>query len=132
MTPDLVWKGPHIHISTVIFVIRMILMNVFNSPYSFVNMFIISFFALNSIILLDIIVNYLYLFFLRSCKTNTKCCDKNEKTRQWCRFDVTRSAARHIVVSKKIVFWSLYELYKYIDFTRFLYKIYLNRWRRKD
>ena len=36
MTPDLLWKGCHIHISSDIFVKSMIFMNVFNSPYFFV------------------------------------------------------------------------------------------------
>ena len=33
--------------------------------------------------IVEIIVNYLYLLFLRSRKTNTKCFDKNEKNPQW-------------------------------------------------
>ena len=33
--------------------------------------------------IVDIIVNHLYLLLLRSLKTNTKCCDKNEKNPQW-------------------------------------------------
>ena len=41
MTPDLLWKGRHIHIDSDIFVISMILMNIFNSPYFFVNFTVI-------------------------------------------------------------------------------------------
>ena len=86
MTPDLLWKGPHIHISSVIFVISMMLMNVFVCPYSFVNITVIPVHFYYFIFcfkfyypILNIIVNDLYLVFLRSRKTNTKCCDKNEK-----------------------------------------------------
>ena len=78
------------HISSVIFVISMMLMNVFVCLYSFVNItvipvrfyyFIFSFKFYYPLV--DIIVNHLYLLFLRSRKTNTKCCDKNEKNPQW-------------------------------------------------
>ena len=41
MTPDLLWKGRHIHISSNIFVTSMILMKIFNSPYFFVNFTVI-------------------------------------------------------------------------------------------
>ena len=41
MTPDLLWKGHPIHISSDIFVISMILMNISNSPYFFVNFTVI-------------------------------------------------------------------------------------------
>ena len=58
MLLDLLWKGPHIHISSVIFVISMMLMNLFVSPYFSVN--------------ITVIPVYFYLLFLRSRKTNTK------------------------------------------------------------
>ena len=88
MTPDLLWKGPHIHISSVIFVISMMLTKEFVSPYSFVNInvilipvhfyyFIFCFKFYYPIV--NIIVNHLYLVFLRLRKANTKCSDKNEK-----------------------------------------------------
>ena len=41
MAPDLLWKEPHIHISSVIFVLSIMLMNVFICPYSFVNITVI-------------------------------------------------------------------------------------------
>ena len=41
MAPDLLWKGPHIYISSVLFVISMMFMNVFNSPYFFLNIIVI-------------------------------------------------------------------------------------------
>ena len=112
MTPDLFWEGPHIHISTVIFVISMMLMNIFVCPYSFLNntvysihfyYFIFCFVFYYPIV--DIIVNHLYLLFFHSRKTNEKYCDKNEKTHSdiilsW----LVRSVARSIVVSKKYCF----------------------------
>ena len=112
MTPDLFWEGPHIHISTVIFVISMMLMNMFVCPYSFLNntvypvhfyYFIFCFIFYYPIV--DIIVNHLYLLFFHSRKTNEKYCDKNEKTHSdiilsW----LVRSVARSIVVSKKYCF----------------------------
>ena len=112
MTPDLFWEGPHIHISTVIFVISMMLMNIFVCPYSFLNntvypvhfyYFIFCFIFYYPIV--DIIVNHLYLLFFHSRKTNEKYCDKNEKTHSdiilsW----LVRSVARRIVVSKKYCF----------------------------
>ena len=85
MTLDLLWKGPHIHISSVILAISMILVNVFVSPYSFDNITVIAAHFHNFIFCFKFyypivdIVNQLYLIFLRSRKTNTKC-DKNEKT----------------------------------------------------
>ena len=91
MTPDLLWKGPHIHISSVTFVIRMMLMNVLVCPYSFLNIAVLPvhfillfhFFCFEFYFpIVDIIVNHLYLLCLRSLKTNTKCCDKNEKNPQ--------------------------------------------------
>ena len=112
MTPDLFWEGPHIHISTVIFVISMMLMNIFVCPYSFLNntvypvhfyYFIFCFIFYYPIVY--IIVNHLYLLFFHSRKTNEKYCDKNEKTHSdiilsW----LVRSVARRIVVSKKYCF----------------------------
>ena len=89
MTPDLLWKGPHIHISSVIFVISMMLMNVFVCPYSFVKItvipahcyyFIFCFKFYSPIV--NIIVNHRDLIFLHLRKTNTKCFDKNEKNPQ--------------------------------------------------
>ena len=68
MTPDLLWKEPHIHISSVIFVISMMLMNVFVGPYSFVNITVIPRFKFYCPI-----VDHLHLLFLRSRETNTKC-----------------------------------------------------------
>ena len=89
MTPDLFRKGPHIHISSVIFVISMMLMNVFVCPYYFLNITVIPvcFYYFNFCFIfyypiVDIIVNHLYLLFFRSCKTNTKCFHKNEKKNQ--------------------------------------------------
>ena len=43
MTPDLLWRGWRIHISSVIFVIIMMLMNVFVCPYSSLNITVIPF-----------------------------------------------------------------------------------------
>ena len=86
MTPDLFRKGHHIHISSVIFVISMMLMNVFVCPYYFLNITVIPvcFYYFNFCFIfyypiVDIIVNHLYLLFFRSRKTNTKCFHKNEK-----------------------------------------------------
>ena len=112
MTPDLFWEGSHIHISTVILVISMMLMNIFVCPYSFLNntvypvhfyYFIFCFIFYYPIVY--IIVNHLYLLFFHSRKTNEKYCDKNEKTHSdiilsW----LVRSVARRIVVSKKYCF----------------------------
>ena len=64
------------------------LMNVFVCSYSFVNITVIPFHFYYLIFCfkfyypsVDIIVNHLYLLFLRSCKTNAKCWDKKpEKT----------------------------------------------------
>ena len=53
MTSDLLWKGHHIHISSDIFVISVILMNIFNSPYFLSTLLSFLFTALNSIILLE-------------------------------------------------------------------------------
>ena len=112
MTPDLFWEGPHIHISTVIFVISMMLMNMFVCPYSFLNntvypvhfyYFIFCFIFYYPIV--DIIVNHLYLLFFHSRKTNEKYCDKNEKTHSDIILSrLVRSVARSIVVSKKHCF----------------------------
>ena len=41
MAPDLLRKEPHIHISSVIFVLSIMLINVFICPYSFVNITVI-------------------------------------------------------------------------------------------
>ena len=128
MTPDLLWKGPHIHISSVIFVISMMLMNVFVCPYSFVNITVIPVHFYYFIFcfkfyypIVNIIVNHLYLVFLRSRKTNTKCCDKHEKTHSGIILtQLVRFVARNIAVSKNFVFWSVHEICKYIEFTRFL------------
>ena len=86
MAPDLLWKGPHIPISSVIFVLSIMLMNVFVCPYSFVNITVIPVHFCYFIFcfklyfpIVDIIVNHFYLLFTRSRKTNRKCCDKNEK-----------------------------------------------------
>ena len=111
MTLDLLWKGPHIHISSVILVISMILMNVFVSPYSFDNITVIVAHFHNIIFCFKFyypivdIVNQLYLIFLRSRETNTKCCDKNVKTHSdivlvW----LVRSVARNIVYLKNVIF----------------------------
>ena len=87
MTPLLVWNDPRIHISSVIFVICMILVNVFVIPYSFVNITVIpvQFYFLIFCCklyypILNVIVNHLYLLFLRLCKNNAKHFGKNEKT----------------------------------------------------
>ena len=89
MAPDLLWKGPHIHISSVIFVISLILMSVFICPYSFVNITVIPVHFYYLIFCFkfyfhieDIIVNHLYLLILRLRKTNTKFCDKTKKNPQ--------------------------------------------------
>ena len=67
MTLDLLWKGPHIHISSVIFVMSMMLMNV--CPYSFLNITVIAAHFHNFIFcfkfcypVVDIIVNHLQYF----------------------------------------------------------------------
>ena len=85
----IVEKTPHSALSSVIFVISMMLMNVFVCLYSFLNITVIPvhFYCLIFCFkfyypTVDIIVNHLYLLFLRSRKTNTKCCDKNEKNPQ--------------------------------------------------
>ena len=65
----------------------MMLINAFVCLYSFVNITVIlvhfyyftfyfKFYYPN----VNIMVNHFYLVFLCLCKTNTKCCDKNEKT----------------------------------------------------
>ena len=71
MTPELLWKGPHIQ--CYIF-ISMMLMNVFNSSYCFVNIHVIPvhfyylIFCFNFYYpIADIIVNHLYLLFLHLC-----------------------------------------------------------------
>ena len=85
-TRSTVERAPHIHISSVILVISMILMNVFVSPYSFDNITVIVAHFHNIIFCFKFyypivdVVNQLYLIFLRSRETNTKCCDKNVKT----------------------------------------------------
>ena len=43
MTPDLLWRGWRIHISSVVFVIIMMLMNVFVCPNSSLNITVIPF-----------------------------------------------------------------------------------------
>ena len=90
-TPDLLWKESRISISCVIFVISMILMNVFVCPYSFVNItgnscsFLLFHFCFKFYYpLANIIVNHRYLVFFRSRKTNTNCCDKNKKNIVTC------------------------------------------------
>ena len=80
-------EGPHIHISSVIFVISMMLMDVFVCPYSFLSITVVVplhfyyfiFFFKFYYSIVDIIVNHLYLLFLRSRKTNTKCCDRQKQ-----------------------------------------------------
>ena len=133
--PDLLWKGPRISVSCVVFVISMILMKVFACPYSFVNIsdnscsfLLFHFYFTFYYPIVNITVNHRYLVFFRSRKTNTNCCDKNEKNTVIWSWRVTSNNA----VSKNIVFWSIYEICKYIDFTHLLYKIYLNRWHRKN
>ena len=119
MASDLLGQAPHIHISSVIFVISMLLMNVFACPYSFLNITVISvhFSYFNFCFkfcypVVNIIHNHLYLLFLRSRKTNTKCSDKNSKTHSdiilaW----LPQPVARIIAVSKKYCFlilvWAL-------------------------
>ena len=83
MTPDLLWIGRNIYISSVMFVKDTILMNVFNSPYfchQYSNscwfLYFIFCFSLCYLIV-DIVVNHLYVLFLRG--TNTKCSNKKEK-----------------------------------------------------
>ena len=86
MTTNLLLKGPHIHISRIILVLRTILMKVFFCQYYFLNITVITVHFYHFIFVffkfffpvVDIIVNHLYLLFLGSRKTNTKC-DKNEK-----------------------------------------------------
>ena len=128
ITPHLLWKGPRIHIFSVIFVISMIDPHerICLCPYSFVNITVIPvhFFLFHFCFkfyypVVNIIVNHRYLVYFRSRKTNTKSC----MILAW----LVRSLASNIVVSKSIVFWSMYVICKYIDFTRFLYKIFLNR-----
>ena len=69
-TTDLLWKESRISISCVIFVISMILMNVFVCPYSFVNItgnscsFLLFNFCFKFYYpIVDIIVNHRYLVF---------------------------------------------------------------------
>ena len=87
MTPYLLWKELHIHISSVIFVISMMLMNIFVCPYSFLDRTVIPLHLYHFIFcfefyypIVDIILSHLYLLFLRSRKTSTKPCDKNAKS----------------------------------------------------
>ena len=139
MTPDLLWKGPHIHISRVIFAISIKLMNVFVCPHSFVNIIVIPLFFYYFIFcfkfyfpIVDIIVNhpYFYYFSVRA-KPITKCCDKTKKPHSDIILaQLIRCVARNIVVSKKYFFLISYELYS-IVFTCFLYKTYLNSWRQR-
>ena len=89
-TISVVERTPHSVLSSFIFVIGMMLTNVFVCPYSFVNITVILFHFYYLIFCfkfcyptVDIIVNHLYLLFLRSRKTNTKCWDKNKKNPQW-------------------------------------------------
>ena len=135
MTTELLWKGPNIHISPVLYVMSMKFMNVFNSPYFFVNITIVPVHNYYFVFcfklyypIVDIIVNHLYVFFLRSRKTSTKCFNKNKNTPQ----------PYHLDVASKICSWkcccikSDLCLRKYIGFIRFLYETYLNRYRRKN
>ena len=69
--PDVMWKGPHIHVSSVIFVVSMIIMNVFACPYSFVNITVILVHFYYFLFcfkfyypIVNIIVNHLYLVFV--------------------------------------------------------------------
>ena len=137
MTPYLLWKGSHIHISRVIFVINMTFMNVFVCPYSFVNITVIPVHFYSFIFcfkfyfsIVDIILNHLYLYYFSArIKPIQNAVTKRKKPTV-----LARSVARNIVVSKKCFFlifaWAL-QIYS-IVFTRFLYKIYLNRWRREE
>ena len=73
--PALLWKGSHI---------QMMLMNVFNSPFFFFFLSTLMYFLLIFCFkfcyhILPIIVNHLYISFLHSLKTNTRCFRKNEK-----------------------------------------------------
>ena len=86
MTISIVERTPHSMLSSFIFVIGMMLTNVFVCPYSFVNITVILFhfyylifcFKLSYYFCfyyptVDIIVNHLYLLLPRSRKTSTKC-----------------------------------------------------------
>ena len=122
--PDLLWKGSHIHICSVVFVISIMLMDVFICPYSFVNinviipvhfyyfMFCFRFYFP----IVNIIVSRLYLLFLCLRKTNTKCCDKNEKNPQWYHPGVDGKICSYkycLLHIKNIFFQFLYEFWLY-------------------
>ena len=69
------WKEPYMHKSSVIFVISMMLINVFVCPYSFVNITVIPVHFYYFIFgfefyypLVDIIVDHVYMLFLLSLK----------------------------------------------------------------
>ena len=86
MTPALLWKGPHIYIPSVIFVISLMLINVFNSPKFFVNITVIPIYFYCFIFyfefyyrIVDISVNHHYVHFLRSVVIGETVVTKNEK-----------------------------------------------------
>ena len=90
MTPDLLWKRtPDAHIQRYFChkhdAHKRICLSIFFSRYycnscSFLLIHTFRFELYSPIV--DIIVSHPYLLFLRSSKTNTKCCDKNEKNPQ--------------------------------------------------
>ena len=95
MTPDLLWKELHTHVSSVIFVISMMVMNIFVCPYSFLDPTVIPVHLYHFIFcfefyypIVDIILSHAYFLLLRSRKTSTKPFDKNGKKpillSSWC------------------------------------------------
>ena len=86
MTPNFLWKGPHIPISSVICVISMMLMTVFNSSYFSVNISVIPIHFYYFIFcfkfyypIVDTSPATLYLLFLCLRKANGKYCNRKEK-----------------------------------------------------
>ena len=106
-TKFIVERFPHSNIQRYI-LISMMLMNVFNSPYFFVCISVIPVHIYYFIFcfefhypITDIIVNYPYLLFLRSRKTNAKCCNKKGKNHSGIILkQLVRSVARNIVWSR--------------------------------
>ena len=88
-TITIVEKTRHSALFSIIFVISMMLINVFVCLYSFLNITVIPVHFYYLIFCfkfyyptVDIIVNHLYLLFLRLRKSNTKYLEKNEKNPQ--------------------------------------------------
>ena len=107
MTPDLLCKGRHIHISSDIFVISMILMDVFNSPYFFVDITIIPvhFYCLNFCFkLCYCIVEITFTFLFSVCLKPIQIIKKNIKKPQQFHLGVAKAMG--------IIFWEFLILYQ--------------------